>query len=167
MAYDIAQIFLSSKPSLASHEPYSSNLCLFGFEHAREESDDTKKESEFRRERMIYTPPSRWGNPQEKFSYPHDVYALGVLLLELGYWKSIFDIKSELRNVPSAEEAQDVLISLSRGEDLAHIMGSAYAHIVEICLTGQNCRDETLPQFQRQVLDTLERLAANIATCDV
>ncbi|KAF2683537.1 hypothetical protein K458DRAFT_419131 [Lentithecium fluviatile CBS 122367] len=163
-------LFLSPKKSsdtLASHEAHPGDPWLFGFEHAREDSDHTRKLAEFRLERMIHTPPSRWGTPQEKFSYPHDVYALGVLLLELGYWKPILSIKPELRKVASAEEAQDILIAVSRGDDLAHLMGSPYAQIAESCLTGQKCRDETLPQFQRQVLDTLERLAENTATRDV
>ncbi|KAF2005157.1 hypothetical protein P154DRAFT_616410 [Amniculicola lignicola CBS 123094] len=163
-------LFLSSKSSpdrLTNHEAHPDDPWLFGFEHAREESDNTRKEVEFRLERMIYTPPSRWGTPQEKFSYSHDVYALGVLLLELGYWKPILSIKRELRNVASADEAHEILIGVSRGEDLAHLMGSPYAQIVQKCLTDRNYHNDTLPQFQRLVLDTLERLAVNTATRDV
>jgi hypothetical protein len=49
---------------------------LFGFEHAREAAEMSSSQADYRLERRIYLPPSRWGTPSEKFSYKHDIYAL-------------------------------------------------------------------------------------------
>lgn len=67
-------LFFQSKN--ASNDDIASTPWLFGFEHARDSSLATRLRAEFRMEKMVYTPPSRWGNPSEKFSYLHDWYAL-------------------------------------------------------------------------------------------
>jgi hypothetical protein len=49
---------------------------IFGFEHSRRDAEATEGLPEFRLERNIYAPPSRWGVAGEKFTYRHDLYAL-------------------------------------------------------------------------------------------
>ncbi|KAF8533785.1 hypothetical protein BDD12DRAFT_809888 [Trichophaea hybrida] len=62
---------------------------LFGFEYSRSDAYLSELKAQFRLARTIYTPQLRWGRPMIPFTFAHDVYALGVLLLEIGYWKYI------------------------------------------------------------------------------
>ncbi|KAF4540152.1 Het-s domain protein [Lasiodiplodia theobromae] len=38
-------------------------------------------------ERNLYRHPDRQGRPKTSFSKLHDIYALGVVLLEIGLWE--------------------------------------------------------------------------------
>jgi hypothetical protein len=58
---------------------------LFGFEHAREAAEMSSSQADYRLERRIYLPPSRWGTPSEKFSYKHDIYALVSPIATMGH----------------------------------------------------------------------------------
>jgi hypothetical protein len=49
---------------------------LFGFGDTREDAEISSNQADYRLERRVYLPPSRWGTPSEKFSYRHDIYAL-------------------------------------------------------------------------------------------
>ncbi len=49
---------------------------LFGFEYTRENSAHSSQQPDFRLQRLVYLPPSRWGTPTEKFTYAHDIYTL-------------------------------------------------------------------------------------------
>jgi hypothetical protein len=47
--------------------------------------------------RNIYRHPRRWGVPTESFNAIHDIYALGVVLLEIGMWRKVKTM-AEIRN---------------------------------------------------------------------
>lgn len=64
-------LFFNRAKDVTHNEPW-----LFGFEYSRENSAESSKNVDYRLKRSIYFPPSRWGNPTEKFSYKHDIYAL-------------------------------------------------------------------------------------------
>ena len=47
-------------------------------------------------ERNVYRHPSRQGfDPVEKYRMPHDIYSLGVCLLEIGLWESFVEYSTE------------------------------------------------------------------------
>ena len=63
--------------------------CLVGFEKFRVADGDTYLVGDGLPEREIYRHPSRQGNdPEREYVMQHDIYSLGVCLLEIGLWKS-------------------------------------------------------------------------------
>lgn len=139
---------------------------LVGFEHFRKEEGVTQRLGDQTFEGNLYLHPDRQGtSPQERYIMQHDIYSLGVVLLEVGMWKSFVEHVSEdgsirptlLLGAPPAAEglqllryvlfsAQDRFLSLARLE-LPKIMGTEYARVVETCLT---CLDDNNNDFGDQ-----------------
>ncbi len=67
---------------------------LTGFERVRKEQADTVPIEDTTWAEDIYRHPSRQGpsHSEEKFVILHDVYSLGVCLLEIAMWRSFVDI---------------------------------------------------------------------------
>ncbi|KAH6869674.1 hypothetical protein B0T10DRAFT_361787, partial [Thelonectria olida] len=59
---------------------------LVASEYSRQESDFSDQFGESEIKRNIYRHPTRWGQPTNRFEKIHDMYALGVILLEIGLW---------------------------------------------------------------------------------
>lgn len=57
---------------------------VLGFEHSRPEIDFSGGSADVCLDRDIYRHPHRQGIPQRPFIKLHDIYALGVILLEIG-----------------------------------------------------------------------------------
>jgi hypothetical protein len=84
----------------------------------------------------------------------HDIYSLGVCLLEIGMWETFVTYdspegeaqrskalcldKDELE-LSNASALKDHLVTLSRSSKLTAKMGTKYSEVVEMCLT---CLDE-------------------------
>ena len=77
-------IFQDNSSHLEYCKPY-----LVGFEFSHDENDHSTTEKDDMLARNIYRHPNRWGPPEERFSVLHDIYALGVVLLEIGIWRPI------------------------------------------------------------------------------
>lgn len=131
---------------------------LTGFEHVRVADGRTNRAGESKSWKDIYKHPSRQGMyPYEDYCMQHDIYSLGVCLLEIGLWTSF--VVYGTRNVPeldtkvlnidetqsplSGQRMKDSLLQLARTE-LPVSMGSTYAEIVANCLT---CLDEENNDF--------------------
>jgi hypothetical protein len=129
---------------------------LIGFDNFRKEEGHTLRRGDNTLEQNLYRHPSRQGvSPKADYAMQHDIYSLGVCLLEIGLWES-FVIYNELDENPSvsggllamsplsSEEttpqsfvttlAKEVFLSLARIR-LPRCMGTKYAKVVEICLT--------------------------------
>ena len=115
-----------------SHVSYASQY-LVGFEFSRDENDRSTTERDDKLERNIYRHPDRQGPPEERFNIIHDIYALGVVLLEIGLWKSAigFENFSDL----NADKIKDRLEEHARFR-LPHYMGTTYTNLVLACLEG-------------------------------
>lgn len=126
----------------------------------------------------IYRHPQRFGRAQEDFDKVHDVYALGVVLLEIGLWRTAMDMAGEMPAVKQAASAgqaprvtgEDVkawFLELARRE-LEHRMGAAYKNAVVFCLDGG---DWSLParkaafatEFQRSVVQSVDGVRSKAA----
>ncbi|KAH0538917.1 hypothetical protein FGG08_004508 [Glutinoglossum americanum] len=95
--------------------------------------------------KSLYRHHERWGaRPGTRFEMFHDVYSLGVVLLELGLWHPLARIDStgsvrfgsyikEYMQTRDAKGVQERLLKLARLR-LAACMGSAYAEVVVACL---------------------------------
>jgi hypothetical protein len=68
--------------------------CLEGFENFRREDGWTRRRGDDTLERSVYRHPSRQGSsPREDYVMQHDIYSLGVCLLEVGLWGSFIEYR--------------------------------------------------------------------------
>lgn len=69
---------------------------LVGFNNFRAADGGTNFAGDTQWDRNLYRHPSRQGEfPEEKYRMQHDVYSLGVCLLEIGLWESFVSYSSE------------------------------------------------------------------------
>lgn len=110
-------------------------------------------------DKNLYRHPSRQGiNPELNYTMQHDVYSLGVCLLEIGLWKTfviytisnngvtpqISDIFQPLSGTSDemltrglVVDTKDRLVSLARDE-LPQYMGNKYSEVTMTCLNFLN-----------------------------
>lgn len=70
----------------------SSSTFLVGFEHFRKEHGPTLKTGDEGFESNLYLDPERQGfSPPQKLVMQHDIYSLGIVLLEIGLWQSLIE----------------------------------------------------------------------------
>jgi len=86
-----------------------------------------------------------------------------VLLLEIGFWKSIIAIDKSIGKISQPFEAQEILIKLARGEVIRTLMGTKYSECVIRCLNDSFIGvDNIVLAFQKDVVDVLEKLATEL-----
>jgi serine/threonine protein kinase len=155
---------------LVPHEDGGFNAYLCGFDVARHESDSSDLATVMDPERNFYRHPHRQQQPQRKATKLDDLYATGVVLMEIGLTKTvgsliapkIQDIMTQNRRaVPPAEIAKK-LVNYAV-DYLPARMGSRYADAVRRCLQwdfGVEYDDEAKTElsiaFQEMVLETVE-----------
>lgn len=142
--------------SFASTNASQNRVYLAGFEMFRRDEAWTQKMGDDALDRNVYRHPSRQGlNPDWEYIMQHDIYSLGVCLLEIGLWQSLLDylpttagLRPQLSVLlsPTEDVVENILpvylstelgqrlLDLSR-EELPRHMGSKYAEIVRTCLT--------------------------------
>jgi len=126
---------------------------LVGFEFSRDENDTSTTEQDDVLERNIYRHPDRQGPPDTRFSVLHDIYSLGVVLLEIGLWRPVIGFEAFEGMDPDA--IKDRLREHSRAR-LPHYMGGKYTRAVLECL------DETLADGCVAALGGLERFRESV-----
>jgi serine/threonine protein kinase len=136
----------------------SSTISLVGFQVIRTADGRTYSMSDLRWENNLYRHPQRQGNEIDYFVMQHDIYSLGVCLLEIGLWEpfvvygtngiaqpspalALTEDRSEFQDPPALK---DHLVALSRSTRLRGKMGTKYSKVVETCLT---CLDEDNVDF--------------------
>lgn len=137
---------------------------LVGFERFRSASSATYLLGDSSWERNMYRHPSRQGvRPEASYKMQHDIYSLGVCLLELGLWTSFvastgtFDASASVwasLNLPqrlsacSSDYDKGVEMKLALAQlakdQLPRRMGTKYTDIVVSCLT---CLDDENSAF--------------------
>jgi hypothetical protein len=123
-------------------------------------------------EKNLYRHPLRQGVKIDYYIMQHDIYSLGVCLLEIGLWSSFVTYGPHWVAQPSPALAlsrdrtelkdpvalKDHLLTLSRGSALRSVMGTRYGEIVETCLT---CLDEDNVDFEDEK-DLTDEGSANV-----
>tara|TARA_R110002003_G_scaffold290_4_gene18562 strand:- start:11031 stop:11540 length:510 start_codon:yes stop_codon:yes gene_type:complete len=122
--------------SLDFMTPYLTN-----FEYSRSTTGNTNWTYDDNAEKNLYRHPDRQRPPSISFNNLHDLWALGVVLLEIGLWETAASIQHDgvLKRALSIPVDPPALkdIYLDRvTQDLAHSMGPAYAQAVKTCLLG-------------------------------
>ncbi|KAK4199631.1 hypothetical protein QBC40DRAFT_340368 [Triangularia verruculosa] len=142
---------------------------VFGFEFSRPDPFFSDGRPDMCLSRDIYRHPERQQNPTHQFSKIHDIYALGVVLLEIGLWQPALSLeKSGFSRVKDPRAIQKYLVKQAERR-LASRAGERYKDVVLKCLQGDfgvthDTRDDTKLQqaFRSQVVDVLQRSASNI-----
>ena len=88
----------------------------------------------------VYRHPSRQGTGRQGHTKMHDLYSLGVVLLEIGLWQSALDIvqvnEKEFRSI-KAEKMKSRLLAASTTR-LNHCAGAAYQQAAHACLSSDS-----------------------------
>ncbi|KAL2846887.1 hypothetical protein BJY01DRAFT_213151 [Aspergillus pseudoustus] len=142
---------------------------VFGFEYSRPEPFFSAGTSDFEPSRDIYCHPDRQGQPTQMFQKIHDIYALGVVLLEIGIWEPALKFEKDMfARVQNPRAVQAQLVKHAR-KRLEAKVGRRYMEIVLRCLTGgfgveeDTKEDLRLQQaFRHTVIDVLEMAASSI-----
>lgn len=136
---------------------------LVGFEKFRLADGRTLRAGDSAWEKDLYRHPRRQGlKPEDAYVMQHDIYSLGVCLLEIGLWESFvaypFGEESAISSpspllaalgepedntAKKASLVKDTLVQLAR-KRLPLCMGDKYTSIVVSCLT---CLDESNLDF--------------------
>ncbi|RBR09917.1 hypothetical protein FVER53590_25664 [Fusarium verticillioides] len=142
------------------------NPYLVNFEYSRPEMADTIFASDPDVGRNLYRHPDRQGLPTVKFNKAHDLYSLGVVLLEIGVWQTAASMREDYLDEYNLKASGKVTseiknLFLKNAEDrLAHTMGSAYKQAVIACISGEfeplSDRNDFALQFQEKVIKNIE-----------
>jgi hypothetical protein len=135
------------------------SLFLVGFDKVRVADSHTLRVGDTAWEKNIYRHANRQGvKPEETFIMQHDIYSLGVCLLEIGLWDTLVLysegginptpsklLGSSLRSpeLESLSSAKDQFVSLAKSQ-LPQRMGDIYKEVVVDCLT---CLDKDNANF--------------------
>ncbi|KAF7556211.1 hypothetical protein G7Z17_g1601 [Cylindrodendrum hubeiense] len=127
--------------------------CLVGFQVIRNADGRTYPMTDIKWETNLYRHPLRQGNNVDYYVMQHDIYSLGVCLLEIGLWESLvaydpdgaaqpstaLSLAEDMSQLNNPDILKEHLVTLSRSKMLRAKMGTKYSEVVETCLT---CLDE-------------------------
>ncbi|KAI1824727.1 hypothetical protein F4861DRAFT_504547 [Xylaria intraflava] len=145
----------TSEASLDFKNPY-----LMGFDCSRPADAETWTATDFNIDNNLYRHPDRWGRPVS-FERHHELYALGLLLLEIGCWRAVPTMGSrskDLRSVRNPETLRSYFLDIVDSR-LAHDTGSKYAAVVRKCIEKRDWNtyedSQYLTLFREQILEPL------------
>lgn len=127
---------------------------LVGFRSVRMADGKTLRHGDAVWDRNLYRHPDRQGLlPEADYTMQHDIYSLGVCMLEIGLWKSFVaydqsgapSLTQTTANFPdiSSSNAKDMFVTLAT-DVLPKRMGDKFARVVVNCLT---CMDQANHDF--------------------
>ncbi|CAG7930375.1 unnamed protein product [Penicillium olsonii] len=129
------------------------SLALVGFRSVRMADGNSLRQGDDAWDQNLYRHPDRQGVfPEAYYTMQHDIYSLGVCMLEIGLWRSFiaYNKRGEICLAESKEaldigktKSVDGIVRLAT-EVLPRRMGDKFARVVVNCLT---CMDETNCDF--------------------
>jgi len=154
---------------------------LLGFGSLRREEDGTRLTSDTDWAKNLYRHPQRQGlRIRDRYIMQHDIYSLGVCLLEIGLWTSFVEYAPDQSLTRSqtydfcAESSDDLgypelvkscFLTLAIKE-LPGKMGTKYATIVESCLTCLDLGNEAFgeePELQEDGINIAIRYIEKVS----
>ncbi|KAI9663737.1 MAG: hypothetical protein M1821_007227 [Bathelium mastoideum] len=135
---------------LDSHRPY-----LVDFEFSRPETGSTARLVDGDVAKNLYRHPDIQAVDRPAFSRMHDIYSLGVVLLEIALWQTAQSILGGAAGGPdgarekmTATQVREHYVRTARRE-VPHRMGSSYLRAVLACLEEENETQWTKRQFDK------------------
>ena len=161
---------------LQSKDQQDLRACLIGFERSRPTSAGTALVGDMLWYKNLYRHPSRQGSrPEQSYSTKHDIYSLGICLLELGIWSTPLHPASDQPRQGSLFEGYDLekreqasntpwvikdFLTQQASELLPSIMGMLYTEVVLLCLT---CLDSGFEEGQGDNLRDVDGILVGVA----
>lgn len=158
---------LGDENNSSPQRPGSVDFMLGGFEFARldKPGEISRSATDSSDEQDLYRHPDavsgKWASveyTQHGYLKVYDIYALGVLLAELGFWRTMADLK----RAQTTRQVWQAWRQVSFPEYLRHrvetdmpgVMGTRFARVVEWCLgnTALLIENRVLQQFEEHVL---------------
>ncbi|OCL05378.1 hypothetical protein AOQ84DRAFT_366687 [Glonium stellatum] len=142
-------VFFKERDSenLLTDSPY-----LVDFEYSRPESGSTLLLRDNDEEKNFYRHPDIQDIARSSFAKVHDLYSLGVVLLEIAVWQTARSIQEAGR--PQAEgnkrfnaKGMKELFIKTAKRKIPHLMGDSYLQAVLACLESRFSRDTYKPEF--------------------
>lgn len=120
----------------------------------------------FNLETNLYRHHDRFGKPTSEYGNGHDIYSLGIVLLELGLWRIMASIFARrIERTPNFVFVQqeelflrvhNTILDWANSIEIEREMGKRYSEIVLKCLTWQQSDPiESMIEFRNQVVDAL------------
>jgi hypothetical protein len=108
-----------------------------GFDFARPNQDPSLGKDVEDPERDVYKHPARQGPARKGHRKIHDLYSLGVVLLEVGLWECATSIVRLRSGKDIAVSTVQKRLLAAAAERLSHHAGSSFTEAVTTCLTGR------------------------------
>ncbi len=112
----------------------------------------------------VYCHPDRQGVPTKYHRKEHDIYAYGILLLEIGLWTLVGKLFNDEDRRSLSPYLMAQKIRKTSQETLAHSMGSQYEYATRTCLTGDfgvdrddDMQSSLAAAFDAKILDRIEQ----------
>ncbi|KAF6788439.1 hypothetical protein CMUS01_16404 [Colletotrichum musicola] len=115
---------------------------LVNFEYSRPDTAETNMTADNDLARNVYRHPHRQGSrPNVRFDKTHDLYSLGVVLLEIGVWQTALSMRNARMKQEGITSSRTIgpvreIFETETSQRLAHTMGPAYKKAVRYCLDG-------------------------------
>jgi len=136
---------------------------IAGFKYARRETDFSSVRQQHDHAQNLYRHPARWDVPTERFSRIHDLYALGVILLEIGIWERAQDMDRGALLAPKmANQPDAVRQRLLKHTDrrLALYIGTKYAEFTVFYMSAErpdnHAEEQSISEKVSQGLEYLD-----------
>jgi len=125
----------------SDHEPDYGVPILAGFDYARPDSvGELTEAAPSYSEHDIYRHSSTLGVNRERYSKSHDIYSLGVVLIEVAFWQQIHTFLelpvSQRPSDKTIRAARRTLRSDNTFKELEGLVGETYKGVVERCILG-------------------------------
>jgi serine/threonine protein kinase len=141
----------------------SADCYLVDFEFARPENAETQHTFDNHLEKNLYRHPDRQGTPTISFQKHHDIYSLGVVLLEIGLWMTASHIyqnataRMKTGVLMNPRGIRNLYIDIANRK-LPHNMGPAYRGAVVKCLSGgfQETDTDLTMEFYEEVVQSID-----------
>ena len=155
----LQRVGTTDDPLRTLNDPY---LC--GFDAARSDKATSDQLGDAFWELNVYRHPVRQGlQPNERYSMNHDIYSLGVVLLEIGLWKPLlaYGGLKILRSSSSPIEVKEFFLNLAN-EGLPVVMGQKYCEVVKFCLEIDGETAVTAYTAIDEILTKLEEMSMGL-----
>jgi Prion-inhibition and propagation/Protein kinase domain len=134
-------VLFFSEPSAVSAD--LSRPILSGFGYARPDNADAETEQFARQlDQDLYRPPECQSTSTSRSKKSYDIYALGVVLMEIAYWKPIEEIlQIDLGKKGARKDVRGIQARLISEDErflqkVEEYVGESYARVVYRCLAG-------------------------------